>query len=107
MVQPLLGLTPFLDALEEEPRAGFFSFQEQFGRSPRQKEFFKSQFQDIHNRFLGELGKQIRGGEVPTMRFTDFLSNFNFNREFASQPPALRGSFPGQFAPRTRFLFNF
>lgn len=99
------GENPFDEFLEEEPRALFFSFQDQFGPSPRSREFFRNQFSNIHDEFLGALGSQIRGGELPTLRFSDFLQNFDFGSRFASTPPSLRGFFPSQFAPPARFLF--
>jgi len=100
----------FQDILEADPtgqRALFFSFQNQFGRSPRQRLFFQNQFANLHNEFLGRLGQQARSGQVPTQRFTNFLENIDFNQRFASTPPQLRGDFTSRFAPRTRFLFGF
>ena len=114
MQNPFRGQTPFLDMLEAEPRSAFFSFQNQFGQSPNQRRYFQNQFQDIHNQFLGQLGTQIRGGELPTLspeqhaqRFTSFLENFPFTERFAALPPQQRGVFPSQFNPRTRFLLGF
>ena len=99
------GDNPFAGFLDFEPEAAFFSFQPQFGQSQNQQRFFRNRFQEIHHEFLGRLGQQIRGGELPTERFTDFLGDFNFGERFASTAPSLRGGAPRSlFAPRTRFL---
>jgi len=103
---PAFGDNPFLDFLEEEPKAAYFGFQDAFGRSPLQKQFFKNRFQQIHDEFMGKLGSQIMGGELPTLRFTDFLQNMPWQQRFLETPESMRGGPPrGQFAPKTRSLF--
>lgn len=97
----------FKTILEEEPRATFFSFQNQFGQSPNQRRYFQNQFQNIHNEYLGTIGSAVRRGETPTLRFGNFLENLPFTERYTSLPPSLRGDFKSQFAPRTRFLFGF
>lgn len=94
-----------LDILEEEPKAAFFGQQERFGRSPTQQQFWKGQFQDVHQEWLGRLGQQLLGGQEPNLRFTDFLKNFNFQQRFQSLPPSFRGAQTARFAPPTRFMF--
>jgi len=100
------GQDVFRDFLEQEPRTAFFSFQNQFGRSPHQRRFFQGQFQDIYNEYLGALGSQIRSGQAPTKRFAGFLENLPFTNRFSSLPPTMRpgGGFSSRFAPRSRFL---
>lgn len=98
------GGTSFLDFLEEEPRTAFFSFQDQFGKAPAQQRYFQGQFQNIQNEFLGQLGQQIRGGGLPTLRFADFLSQFPFTQRYAQLSPFQRGERSAIFNPRTRFL---
>jgi len=109
------------ELLGEEPRAAFFSFQDQFpGRQgTRGRRNFSNQFQDFQDRFLGQLGTQAREGQVPDLNFVDFLSEgFNqnpdqfgglsrFEREFRSQSPSQRDDFSSFLNPRTRFLVNF
>ena len=90
--------------LEEEPETTFFSFQDQFGRGQTQKNFFRGQFKNIFNQFLGGLGQQLRQGQAPQGTFTDFLGDFDFNQQFAQTAPSLRGGLRGRFAPPTRFL---
>lgn len=96
----------FKDILEEQPRAAFFSFQDQFGPSPTQQNFFRNRFQQFHDQFLGTLGQQIRGGQAPTNRFTDFLGGLDFGQIFAQTDPFQRGG-PSSalFSPRTRSIF--
>jgi hypothetical protein len=95
----------FSGLLGEEPRAAFFSFQNQFGRSPNQRRFFQNQFSNIQNEFLGQLGRQLRQGMIPQKSFTNFLGDFPFTQRFASLPPSQRGAQTGRFAPRAVFDF--
>lgn len=111
----------FMDFLEESPRAGYQSFQGQFGDSPNQRRFFENQFQQLHNRFMGTLGEQIRGGQAPTARFATpdpmdannqsflqggFPEQFaGFSNFYGAQPPSFAGRQTGNFSPRATFYF--
>ena len=97
----------FLDFLEQDPNLAFQGFSGQFGRSPSKQRFFQNSFQNIHNKFLGNLSRQIMGGQAPTGRFSDFLKDFDFGGYAAAQSPRARGLYSSQYAPSTRFLFNF
>lgn len=100
--------SPFLDFLEEPSgqEVAFFGQQPRFGQSDVQKNFFRNQFRNILNEFQGQLGQQILGGELPSLKFTDFLRDFDFGQRFASTAPSLRGGPQASlFAPRTRSLF--
>lgn len=120
------GMNPFARYLEDVPQAAYFSFQDQFGQtprgvtSPRQKQYFQNQFQNIHNQFMGQLGRQLRSGQAPTKQFAGFLSErtpeeprraeeprpMSFAQQYASLPPSLRGDFSAsRLSPRGRYLF--
>ena len=91
--------------LADDPRLPFFAALGRAGTTPTQKRYFQNQFQNIHNRFLGMQGQQIEQGQMPTQSFGDFLGNdFDFGREFQSQPPSFRGEFLSRFSPRSRFI---
>ena len=96
------------DVLAEDPRSAYFSFQDRFkqGASPRQRDYFGGQFQDVHNEFLGRIGEQLR--QNPSQRaptFTSFMRSFPFQQRFAALPPSMRGAAMSRFAPQTRFFF--
>ena len=93
------------DILKEEPQLAYFGQQQRFGRSPVQKRFFKDQFQQVFNRYLGQLGQQVQQGQDPTLQFSDYMKDFDFNRYFGDIEPSRRGFFPSRTAPRTRFLY--
>ena len=108
---------PTFDAesfLRDVPEASFFSFQDQFGKSPNQRQSFERSFQDFQNRFLGESGKKARQGEEPG-NFLEFLENqfdpssgvSQAERRFLSKSPGQRNDFSSFLNPRTRFLVNF
>ena len=102
----------FLDFLEEVPEAPFFATVAPFARTPGRERFFGSDFAPIRQQFLGTLGQQIQGGQLPTARFQDFLNNqdlFNPNRRFLQTPRAFRpgGDPASRLAPRAQFFgFN-
>ncbi len=99
------------ELLGEVPEAAFFSAPNIFPgrtggqpRSPRQRRTFQQAFGQIQNQFLGRLGEQIRGGQLPTLQFQDFLRDFNPQQFlFENQPRASQT----QFNPRTTSLFPF
>ena len=97
---------PFGDVLNEDPRIAFFGQQKRFGRG-QQRKFFEGQFQNILNKFLGNLGGRLFENEIPDQRFPDFIKNFDFDSFFRSQSPSFRGGFRRNVTPRGRSLFEF
>jgi hypothetical protein len=105
------GFSSFLNPeniLAKSPQMAYFSFQNQFGRTPTQRGFFQGQFQNFFNQYLGNLGQQLRGtggqpGQVPTNTFSDFLEQ-NLGQQYAGLPPSVRGMTTSRFAPQARFL---
>ena len=100
---------PFQEFLEENPRAAFYAQGDPFGGDrtggPREKQVFQNQFQNIYNQYMGTLGQQVQRGEVPSLRFQDYLKDFSFSQHFRSLPPSMRGASTGAYAPQARFLF--
>ena len=95
---------PFAQFLEDQPEAGYFSYQNQW-RTPNQKRYFQSQFSDIQNRYMGQLGQMIRGGQDPNLQFMDFLGNFNWGQEFQQgASPAQRGQDTSRYNPWARWM---
>ena len=103
---PDLLKNPFLEFLEDEPRASFFSFLPQnptFG----QQRFAEKAFQPWQSQYLGALGGQVKRGETPNLTFVDFLrNNFNFGREFRRAPTSQSGRGTSPFVSSGRFLLN-
>jgi hypothetical protein len=97
--------------LEYDPQMAYSSFGPSFGRdlrgsrSPAQQRYFEGQFSDIRNRYLGELGRQVRGGELPSTSFEDYLGAFPWADRYAALPPSMKGAYTSQFAPRTAIGF--
>ncbi len=94
---------PFLNFLNQEPEAGYFSYQNQW-KSPNQKKFFQSQFSNIQNQYMGQLGATIRGGGEPTQNWTDFLGQYDWGQQFQSQTPQQRGIDTSRYNPFTKWL---
>ena len=114
MAGPLIGFdNPFDEFLENDvfgQRATFFGNQPQ-NQTPNERRSFQDSFRDVHNQYLGQLGRQIFSGEDPTQRFRDFMGNFNFSNFFNQQSPNQRsggfGDTKSLFSPPTRTIFNF
>ena len=106
---------PFANVLEEMPTAAYYSSptgQSFAGQSPKQKSFFENQFHNLYNAFLGALGTQLRGGEIPNLRFQDYLETANpytgtdlFTSRYQGMTPTQRGDYSSYIAPRTRFMY--
>ena len=93
---------PFLDFLEDEPKAAYFGYQDQW-RTPNQRKYFQSQFANIQNQYLGSLGKQIYGGGVPSLKFTDFLSQFPWMQQYQQSSEGM-GQDTSRYNPWTRWM---
>lgn len=90
-----------IEGTETGDRTVFQSF-EPGNLSPTQSNQFQSLFTPTFNRFLGQIGKSIAGGEQPQESFTQFLASDQFNpqRELLRQPDTSRRQAP------TFFRFN-
>mgnify|MGYP004453707231 FL=1 len=104
-----LGINnPFLGYLESEPAAAYYSSPRGsafMGTAPARREYYQDQYQNVYNEFLGALGSQIRGGGVPTMKWTDYLEDYPFTERYAALSPTQAGRGTRQFSPRTRQLY--
>jgi len=99
---------PFIDYLELEPRAAYYSSPSGMsfsGGSTGRRRHYQNQFQDVYNQFLGALGSQIRQGGEPTMRWTDYLESYPFTERYAALPPQQAGRSRRQFNPSTRHIY--
>ena len=88
---------------QEQPEAAYYSLPQAQQGSFNQKQFFQSQFRDIFNEYLGGLGQQIRGGQMPTQQFENFLGGLNFQQRFGAIPPAARGMDTTRLNPFTQW----
>ena len=89
------GFDNFEDFLEEEPNIAFQGALNQANLPFNQRETAQRQRQDIFNRFQG-----LQRFD-PSLRFTDLIGNFNFQRERFRTPLGQRGE---QQRPRTSFV---
>lgn len=94
---------PFLDYLEDRPEAGYFSFQDQW-KTPNQKKYFQSQFSNIQNQYMGQLGQWVKAGsQGDPQKFSDFLGGMDWGQQFNQQTPQERGQDNSRFNPFTRW----
>ena len=100
--------------LAEYPRETFFGHQNQFGKSPAQRNFISNQFGQIYDKYLGNVANQVRSGTGEQINqsgtFDQFLSGTDFNQSFQDATPYERGATAFRnpiLNPNTRFLFNY
>ena len=101
---------PYMAFLEDVPQAGYFSYQNQFGKSPNQRKYFQNQFQEVQNQYMGQLGQIMRTGGEPTLSFMDYLDQYfspggGQSQQWGSMSPRQRGTQRSGFAPSARFRF--
>ena len=79
------------------------------GQTPAKRRFYQQSFSDIYNQYLGELGKQAREEELPTMSFREYMATDPLSARYEQMLPQERGYYgaaPTQlFAPRTRQIY--
>ena len=103
--QEFLETTPSA-AYYSSPNATDFYTRPSGTIDPSKKKFYQESFQDIYNEYLGKLGSTAREGEVPDLRFTDYLSEANpFTERYDKLTPYQRGQSTRPYAPSTRFIY--
>ena len=80
-------------------------FGNPYGTSPAARRYFQGQFQNIYNDFLGQQGRALQGGQLPSQTFTQFLQQYPFTQRYAALPPELSGRTLGSFAPRVQYSY--
>ena len=100
--------------MEFDPKYTYYAMQPQFGASANRQAFFRTQFQNVYNQFMGAQERQRRryeasnyGDELPALRFQDYIEKPGFfDRQFFATPPSQRfGTQQRVLAPRTRSLY--
>lgn len=90
----------FSDFLETQPQALYQSYlgDPKNNMNASMKRYYQNQFSNIQNEYIGSLARDMRGGKLPTGRFSDYLESNVFR-----QPSP--GTFnPSQsYAPLNRF----
>ncbi len=80
-------------------------FGNPYGTSPASRPYLQGQFQNIYNDFLGQQGRALQGGQLPSQTFTQFLQQYPFTQRYAALPPELTGRTLGSFAPRVQYSY--
>ena len=89
----------------EEAKRQEEMFGSPFGTSPASKRYFQGQFQNVYNEFLGQQGRALQGGQIPSQTFSQFLDQFPFAQRYSALPPEMSGRGISGFAPRVRFSY--
>ena len=80
-------------------------FGNPFGTSPASRRYFQGQFQNLYDEFLGQQGRALQGGQIPSQTFSQFLDQFTFTQRYSALPPEMSGRGISGFAPRVRFSY--
>ena len=95
---------PFAAFMEDEPKAGYFGYQDKW-KTPNMKKYFQGQFGAMQDQYMGMLGKQIMGGGAPTQSLSDWLSKIDWEQQYAGLTPNQKGmGGMGGLAPASRWL---
>ena len=95
---------PWMTLLEQQPELGYYGYRGAWGGTPAQNRYYQNNYTQVFSEYLGRLGQQILGGQAPTLQWTDFLKEYPWIARYAALPPSFRGDYPGQVAPRARWL---
>lgn len=104
---------PFWEGFETDPlgqRANYFGrLEAQPRKSPNQRKFFQNQFQEVQNRYLGQLGKMVQGGQDPTKTLSDYLQDYfaqggGADEDWMNQGLGQRTASANKFAPPIRWF---
>ena len=80
--------------------------QVQGGYSPAQQQYWSSQYGNVRNQFLGEMGRQLKEGQTPSMSFSDYLEKYPWTQRYTSLGPSMRpGARQSRFAPAARYMY--
>ena len=95
----------FLESAEQGPQINFYSRLPE-NQTYNQRRFGQDLFGDMWTQYLGQLGKQVRGGGAPTLKYNDYLDqNLNFDRSFRAAPQFQTGTQTNRLSPFTRYLY--
>ena len=67
----------FSDFLETQPQALYQSYlgDPKNNMNASMKRYYQNQFSNIQNEYIGSLARDMRGGELPKGRFSDYLES--------------------------------
>ena len=69
------------------------------------KNYFMYKYNDVYNEYLAELAKTAQAGQEPSLKFGDFLSKYDYLKNYMRQPYINRGGYQARnLAPPTRFI---
>ena len=103
----------FDNFLEGNQRGNYFSYANQFGQSPNQKQYYEAQFPKLMDQYTGYLAQQARNQMMPQGTFNDFLGGneslgmkpYDWNQQYQMLPPSQRNDGSTQrFSPWVRWL---
>ena len=99
--------------LEMDPQTAFMGQLggTQFGGTApmqqRAQDYYRNQFSDVYNQYLGVKGKELANRTDPSKMtsFTDYLGQFPFTQRYSALTPQQRGMSNRRFSPTTRHIY--
>ena len=82
-------VNPWLDWLNDSPEILYNAMIPR--GSNNFMDYYRSQFDRVYQDYLSDLGKMALSGQTPSMNFSDYLDNFNFNYNWRILSPMARG----------------
>ena len=90
--------------LEDRPQVAFGTYLPQRGRM---RDFFQRRYGDIYGEYQGLLGQQVLKGEMPTLRFVDFLRDIDWKQRYLGFSPYQRGEYPSRLTGGAARFLNY
>jgi len=85
---------PWGGFLEDNPDIMYSGFLNNLlGKGQNFYDYWRSQYGNQYNKYLGQLGGMALQGQAPTTNFSDYLGNFNFNNAWGNLSPGQRGEY--------------
>ena len=105
------------DFLEDFPEAAYYSaapfgagpsVSKPFGGgfAPAAQQYWRGQYGNVMNQYMGQWGRSLREGQFPEMTFRDYLGQYPWTQRYTALSPAMRpGSTASRFSPATRWVY--
>ena len=88
--------------LEETPRALYGAMLPT--GTPSFTDYWKSQYGNVYGDYMKRLGEMALGGQVPSLDYSSYLSQYPWMRYWQNLAPSQRGEYPSRFAPGLRWV---
>jgi len=92
------------DWLAAEPTAAYGAWNQQLGGTPAMNRYYKNNYGNMYQNYMGALGTQAQQGTMPTQSFGQYLQGYDAQKNYQNLPSYQRGYSPRTFSPSRRWI---